>query len=402
MSGVTPPATLDIDLDAIAENWRRLDAGHPGATAAVLKADAYGLGATYVAQKLGAAGCQSFFTAHLSEALEIQPLIFGPSWRAQRGNRSPLPLAPKSGLPRSPRRDGGDRSPTFTDNPMLAVLHGILPGEETIFFEQNVTPVLCSLADIALWRAEAARRETTLPAFLHIDTGMSRSGLSPAELAVLRDDMARLDGINVRYVMTHLVSAEIPADPINQTQLARFRAAKTLFPTAAASIANSSGTFLGQDFTADLARPGAALYGVNPTPGAPNPMRPVITLHARILQIRDIPPGETVGYNGIWTARRPSRIATVAVGYADGFQRHLSNNATARFKGINTPLVGRVSMDLTTFDITDAPQAMQGDSLELIGPHHDVDALAKEAGTNGYEILTSLGRRYQRRYLGST
>jgi alanine racemase len=374
---MTHATALLIDLDAIAENWRRLDAKHPGATAAVLKANAYGLGATHVASKLLATGCHNFFTAHLSEALEISPLIH-PSLRPQRSH------------------------PEIADPPMLAVLHGILPGEEKIFFERNITPVLCSLPDIALWRAEAARRETTLPALIHIDTGMSRTGLAPAELATLKDDPSLLDGLKIRYVMTHLVSAEIPTDPINQTQLTRFNAAKPLFPTAGASLANSSGTFLGENFTADLTRPGAALYGVNPTPGCPNPMRPVVTLSARILQIREIPQGETVGYNGIWTAPRPSRIATVAVGYADGYHRSLSNTGKAFWNGDEIPLVGRVSMDLTTYDITDWPDLREGASLELLGKNHPVDALAAEAGTNGYEILTSLGRRYQRRYLGST
>jgi alanine racemase len=394
---VTSASELEIDLDAIAENWRRLDAKHKGATAAVLKADAYGLGAKEVAPKLVAAGCQNIFTAHLGEALEIRDLIHHSSLRAQRSNPVSVPTATQSGLRRYARNDGGEL-PMTTHAPMLAVLHGILPGEEETFYSQNVTPALCSLHDIALWRAEAARREQILTALLHIDTGMSRTGLSPAEFSSLRDDMSQLDGIAVGYVMTHLVSAEIPADPINQAQLARFRAAKSLFPSAGASIANSSGSFLGEHFTADLTRPGAALYGVNPTPGAPNPMRPVIRLTARILQIRDIAAGETVGYNGIWTAQRPSRIATVAVGYADGFLRSLSNTATARFESIEIPLAGRVSMDLTTYDITDAPHAEPGDSLELIGPGHDVDALAIEAGTNGYEILTSLGRRYHRHY----
>jgi alanine racemase len=368
---------LEIDLDAIAENWRRLDAKHQGATASVLKADAYGLGARHIAPKLLAAGCRHVFTAHLTEALEIRALIPHPSLRAQRSN------------------------PELYDLPMLAVLHGILPGEEETFLTQNITPVLCSLHDIALWRAEAARHEQTLPAFLHIDTGMSRTGLSPSELATLRDDMSLLDGIDIKFVMTHLVSAETPDHPLNQTQLARFTAAKTQFPTAGASLANSSGIFLGQNFTADLTRPGAALYGVNPTHGAENPMRPAIRLTARILQIRDIAPGTPVGYNATWTAARHSRIATVAVGYADGFLRSLSNTATARFDGIKIPLVGRVSMDLTTYDVTDAPHAQPGDTLELIGPGHDIDALAIEAATNGYEILTSLGRRYQRRYLGA-
>jgi len=400
--GMTTATELVIDLDAIAENWRRLASLHTGATAAVLKANAYGLGATYVAPKLLAAGCRHFFTAHLSEALEIRPLIPQPSLRAERSNPGSAARGPEAGLLRSARNDGGDECRTTLQEPMLAVLHGVLPGEEAIFVEQNLTPVLCSLSDIALWRAEAARREQTLDALLHIDTGMSRTGLSPADVATLRENPSLLAGINIHTIMTHLVSAEIPADPINQTQLARFQAAKTLFPTAAASLANSSGSFLGPAFTAGLTRPGAALYGVNPTPGARNPMRPVVSLTARILQIRDIQAGETVGYNGIWTAQRPTRIATIAVGYADGFHRSLSNAGKAFWNGDEIPLVGRVSMDLTTYDVTEWPEITEASSLQLIGEDHPVDALAAEAGTNGYEILTSLGRRYQRRYLGST
>ena len=169
-------------------------------------------------------------------------------------------------------------------------------------------------------------------------------------------------------------------------------------PPAPRSIANSSGIFLGPRFGSDLARPGAALYGVNPTPGHPNPMRPTVRLRARILQVRDVPGGATVGYNGQWTAARPSRIATVSVGYADGFLRSLSNAALAFFDAAPVPLVGRVSMDLTTFDVTDVPAARVGGWLDLIGPANPVDDVAARAGTNGYEVLTSLGRRYARRY----
>jgi alanine racemase len=384
---MTAASELVVDLDALADNWRLLDAKHAGFTAGVLKADAYGVGAALVAPKLYAAGCRHFFTAHLSEALAINS-----SLRAEQSNPGLEALATEPGLLRSARNDGLETR--------LAVLHGILPGEESIFFEQGITPVLCSLDDIALWRAQAARVGKRLGAFLHVDTGMARTGLSPADLATLSEDRSRLDGINVEVLMTHLVSAEIPTDPVNARQLERFLQIKKMFPAAKSSLANSAATFLGGAFTADLVRPGAALYGVNPTPWAANPMRPVVRLNARILQIREIAAGESVGYNGIWTASRPSRIATIAVGYADGFLRSLSNAATARFGGTDIPMVGRVSMDLTTYDVTDAPQARPGDSIELIGPGHDVDALAVEAGTNGYEILTSLGSRYQRRYLG--
>jgi alanine racemase len=355
-------AFLDIDLNAIAANWRTLDAAHPGATAGIVKANAYGLGATYVAPKLFAAGCRHFFVAHLSEALAIRHLLPGA---------------------------------------MLCVLNGLLPEDVRDYSAQEITPVLGSLAEIALWQSEARRLEKHLPALLHFDTGISRLGLSHDAFLHLRESPALLDGIAIKFLMTHLVSAEIPGDPVNQVQLARFSAIRAVFPDTPASIANSSGAFLGEAFQMDLARPGAAVYGINPKPGAKNPMQPVVRLAARIMQVQTLQPGETVGYNGIWTAPRPSRIAVLSVGYADGYLRSLSNRATAMFDGTRIPLVGRVSMDLTTFDITDTPQAGRGAFIELIGPGHDADALAIEAGTNGYEILTSLGVRYQRRYTGA-
>jgi alanine racemase len=353
-------AILEIDLEALAANWRTLDARHPGATAGVVKANAYGLGAAYVAPKLFTAGCRHFFVAHLSEALAIRDFVPGA---------------------------------------MLAVLNGLLSGDEEEYAAHGILPVLGSLAEIALWRAEAARLARVLPALLHFDTGISRLGIAAAEFTTLRDDPSLLDGIAVQFLMTHLVSAELPDDEMNAQQLARFAAIRAAFPNVPASIANSSGMFLGPEFGLNLSRPGAALYGINPKPGTKNPMHPVVRLRARIMQVQNIEPGGTVGYNGIWTAQRSSRIAVLSVGYADGYLRSLSNTATAIFNGTKIPLVGRVSMDLTTFDITGTP-AEAGDMLELIGPDHDADALAKEAGTNGYEILTSLGRRYQRRYAG--
>jgi len=354
-------AILDIDLNAIAANWRNLDASHAGATAGIVKANAYGLGAAYVAPKLFAAGCRHFFVAHLAEALAIRNLLPGA---------------------------------------MLAVLNGLLREDVREYSARDITPVLGSLAEIALWQAESRRLEKTLPALLHFDTGIARLGLPHQEFLSLRENPALLDGIAAKFMMTHLISAEIPGDPVNQAQLARFSAIREAFPGIPASIANSSGTFIGADFHMDLARPGAAVYGINPQPGTKNPMQPVIRLAARIMQVQHLQPGETVGYNGIWTAPRPSRIAVLSVGYADGYLRSLSNRATAMFDRSKIPLVGRVSMDLTTFDITDAPNAGVGDYLELIGSGHSADALALEAGTNGYEILTSLGHRYQRRYTG--
>jgi len=356
-------AVLEVDLGAIADNWRLITRLHPsGPVAVVLKANAYGLGAQAVASHLFAAGCQHFFVAHLDEALPLRPLLPGA---------------------------------------MLAVLNGLWPGDAPAYSATGIAPVLGSLAEIEGWSAHAQAVGGTLPALLHIDTGMNRLGLPPNEVDALATAPARLNGVQLLYVMTHLVSAECPDDPLNALQRDRFAAAAARLPPAPRSLANSSGCFLGAGFGSDLARPGAALYGVNPTPGRPNPMRAAVRLRARILQIRDVPPGACVGYNGVWTAKRPSRIATVSVGYADGYPRALTNRATACFDGQAIPLVGRVSMDLSTFDITDAPAARPGSWLDLIGPGIPVDEVARQAGTNGYEILTQLGTRYRRVYLGA-
>jgi alanine racemase len=229
---------------------------------------------------------------------------------------------------------------------------------------------------------------------------MNRLGLASREVGLLAEEPGRLDGVELRYVMTHLAAAEEPDDPSVAEQLGRFAAARARLPAAQASIANSSGIFLKQA-ASDLARPGAALYGLNPIPGRPNPMRPTVRLTAKVLQLRQVEAGARVGYNGTWTAQRASRIATIGVGYADGMPRTLSNRGVAFFDGKPIPLVGRVSMDLMTFDATDCPTLGTGDWLELIGPNMPPDTLAAAAGTIGYEILTSLGARYCRVYQGA-
>ncbi len=325
----------------------------------MVKADAYGLGAETVAPALAAAGCRTFFVAHLQEAVLL---------------RSVLPDA------------------------RLCVLNGLLTGAEDEYLAYGICPVLSSLDELARWAATARRYGQSLPALLHVDTGMNRLGLDRNELAILQADHRRLDGVTIEAVMTHLVSAELPDDPINAQQRARFAAACDGLPASPRSLANSSGIFLGSDYASDLARPGAALYGINPTPTAPNPMQGVVRLEAQVLQVRDVPAGEGVGYNGAWLAPRDSRIATVAVGYADGWLRSLTNAGAARFDVAAVPLVGRVSMDLSTYDVTDCPAIGPGDWLELIGPDCPPDRVAAAAGTNGYEILTSLGRRYERIY----
>jgi alanine racemase len=348
---------LTVDPDAIAANWRLLRDTHAGPTAAVVKADGYGLGATLVAPRLRAEGAAHFFVAQLAEAVALRPVLPGV---------------------------------------MIAVLNGFDAREAGAYLDHDLTPVLGSVPEIASYQALGQREGRALPALLHVDTGMNRLGLSAGELDLVADEPARLEGIAWRYVMTHLVSAEAPEDSMNAAQRHGFAAARARLPPCPASLANSSGIFLGAAFRSDLARPGAALYGINPTPGRPNPMRPTMRLTAPVLQLRRIGPGEGVGYNASWIAARPTTVATVALGYADGYHRFASNRAAAVFDGARLPLIGRVSMDLVTFDATDAPRLHPGDQLELIGPAVPPDEVAGWAGTNGYEVLTSLGHRFAR------
>lgn len=364
-AGALPPAAvLTVDLDAIAANWHDLRRRHPwGDVAAVVKADAYGLGAGPVVRRLLAEGVRHLFVADLEEALALRPLV--------------------------------------PAGAMLAVLGGLVAGAEAEAAARGIVPVLNEPAGLARWRAQAAAGGRSLPAILHIDTGMNRLGFGRGELETLAQDAAALAGIDLRFVMTHFVASEEPDHPLNRDQRARFHAWRARLPAVPTSVANSSGIFLGAAAASDLARPGAALYGINPTPGRPNPMRSVVTLEARILQLREVAAGESVGYNATWVAGRPSRIATVAAGYADGYLRSLSGRGVGIVGGRNVPLVGRVSMDLLTFDVTDAPEAAPGGFVRLIGPDLPPEAVAERAGTNAYEILTALGRRYRRQYRGA-
>jgi alanine racemase len=354
-----PTAVLHIDLAAIVANWRALAArAAPGAVAGVVKANAYGLGAARVAPALYAAGCRHFFVAHLAEGMAL---------RAALGA-----------------------------GPMIAVLNGFAPGADE---DAALVPVLNSLGDVLAHAAAGRSAGQPRQALLHLDTGMARLGLDAGEQARLSADHSLLAGLDLLYVMTHLACADEPDHPLNAEQAARFARACAGLPKLKRSFANSSGLFLGADYASDLARPGCALYGINPTPGAANPMRQVVRLEAPILQIRDIPAGASIGYGASFVAARPSRIATIAVGYADGYLRCLSGQGVAAYRDMILPMVGRVSMDLITLDVTDAPGIAPGDVLQLIGgAAPSPDDLAARAGTIGYEILTSLGDRYRRAY----
>lgn len=357
-------ALLTIDLEALCNNWRLLRSKVGLADcAAVVKADAYGLGALRVGPALAAAGCRHFFVAHLDEGMALRPLL-----PAQA---------------------------------TVYVLHGAPPGAEAECAAHGLVPVLNSRQQIDAWRGVALSLGRRLPAIVQVDSGMARLGLSAPELAQLAADPSAFDGIDVAYVMSHLACADEPQHPANAAQLASFVAARRLLPVAPATFANSSGIFMGAAYHFELARPGAALYGVAPVPGQPNPMQPVVRLQGKVMQTRMVEAGAAVGYSASWVAPQASRIATVSVGYADGYLRSLSGRGSAWLGEVELPLVGRVSMDTITVDVSALPEGaiVPGTLLDLLTPQHNVDAVAARAGTIGYEILTSLGSRYERTYL---
>ena len=358
-------AVLTIDLNALQANYRLLSEKLTGGAtaAAVVKADAYGTGIGPAAKALWAAGARDFFVAHASEGVAL------------RGHLAEA---------------------------RIHVLNGATPGSENAFQEHRMIPALNCLGDVERWREFCGRIGQSLPCVLHVDTGMCRLGLDRTEFKRAAADPSLLDGVNIETVMSHLASADDAASPQSAEQLAYFQEIRKALPLGRASFANSSGVFLGPDYRFDLARPGVALYGVNPTPHTTNPMAQVVRLQAKILQVRDVDSPETVGYGASHQVVEPSRIATLPVGYADGYLRSLSSRAKAFIGDNEVPLVGRVSMDLITVDVTAVPEALcrPGMTVDLIGQHHTVDDLAAEAGTIGYEILTSLGRRYHRVYTG--
>ena len=315
-------ALLTIDLGAIAANWRGLrDAGRVASRhvdcAAVVKADAYGTGATVVGPRLVAEGCRQFFVAHIEEGIALRAVV------------PDLPIC---------------------------VLNGLLPGTEEDFVAHGLTPALNHLGQLNAWRAAAQRFNRPLDAVIHIDTGLNRLGFEAEEAQVLINERGRLRGLRLALIMSHLVVSEEPDNPINGEQLSRFRTFVKAMPGAPMSFANSSGIFLGPDYHFDLLRPGAALYGINPLPGRDNPMLPVVTLVSRILQVRRIDAFQTVGYGAAWRAARPSRIATIALGYADGYFRTLINRTHVHLAGHRVPVIGRISMDLVTIDVTGVPE----------------------------------------------
>lgn len=350
-------ARLRIDLDALARNYALLRArAAPGECAAVVKANAYGLGAVQVVRRLLREGCRRFFVATLAEGAEVR---------------------------------------TVTPDASIYVLEGAVGGAVDELAALRLTPVLNSLEQLARWRGRGR-------ALLHIDTGMARLGLGAAEVAELAAHRDLLKGVEVEYVLTHLACADEPEHALNRDQLARFDRLRASVPSAPTSIGNSAGDFLGGPHRGDLVRPGIALYGGNPMAGVPNPMATVVTFTAPILQIREIDEVATVGYGASYVARPPARLAVIGAGYADGYPRCLGNRGVVAVAGQRVPVVGRVSMDLTCVDVTSLARdgVRVGDSVELFGPTVPLDEVAETAGTISYEILTGLGSRLVRDYVG--
>lgn len=355
MPAETPhSAALRVDLDALARNFRALRArAEPAECAAVVKANAYGLGVERVARRLEREGCRKFFVATLAEARELRAIVTAAE---------------------------------------IYVFEGAVDGAVANLAELYARPVLNTLEQVERWRGRG-------PAALHLDTGMNRLGLGLAEVAALAKRRELTAGLAL--VMTHLACADEPDHPQNREQLERFERLRAQLPATPTSIGNSAGTLLGGPYRGDVVRPGIALYGGNPFSDRPNPMEAVVTLTAPVLQLRDLDEPQPVGYGATYLASPPARLAVVGLGYADGYPRNLGNCGTAAVQGRRVPVVGRVSMDLICVDVGALPRdtVRVGDSVELIGPTVGLDEVAAEAGTISYEILTGLGSRVTREYV---
>lgn len=358
---------LLINLAAIAENYAQL-CKHvgPAECGAAVKANAYGLGLQEVGQTLYEAGCRTFFVAHLAEGAALRPLV-------------------------------GQDSRIF-------VLHGPPPGTANACLTHDLIPVLNSLQQVQEWQDLAHAQGRPLAAALQVDSGMSRFGLTEADVAYLATQPQALSGIQVTLVMSHLGCADTPDNPLNRQQLAIFTRLKDRLPSAPASLAASSGIFLGPEWHFDLVRPGAALYGLAPTAGQPNPMHATIRLQARVIQTRHVPAGASVGYGAAFKAHQPTTIALLGIGYGDGFPRRLGQRGFVicpDWPDIKLPIIGRISMDSLAVDLNPllaagAPLPPAGAVFELIDPHLPLDEVARLADTIGYELLTDLGTRYHR------
>ncbi|MGL5719765.1 MAG: alanine racemase [Alphaproteobacteria bacterium] len=365
---LTATSVCEVNLDALANNYRFLqDKVGACVCSAVVKADAYGLGVGPVARKLAEVGAKEFFVATLEEGIQL---------------RGYLPFV------------------------TIYVLNGLWPGTEPIFDQHRLVPVLADVGQVALWKQYAAQKEKHLGAILQVDTGLIRLGLSFEELGLQLQDRGGFAGLHLHYVMSHLACAYQPNHPYNNQQREAFEAVRALLPGVPGSFAGSGGIFHGPEYWFDMVRPGRLLYGSSFTAEEVfrASVQPVLTLRSRVLQIQTVQKGQSVGYDQTYWAARPLRLATISMGYADGYMRSLGNKGTAMVKGCEVPVVGRISMDLATLDVTDLPDGWvyPGSWVELINQHITADRIAEAAGTVSWEILTRLGKRPHRIYVGGT
>lgn len=362
-------AVLTIDLVAVKENWRRLKARAGSAECgAAVKGNAYGLGIDPVARALWDAGCRSYFVARPKEGEELRAIL-----------------------------------PEAT----IYVLDGLFAGQAEFYAKLNLCPALISTSEAREWSAFGRVYGRKLPCAIHVDTGINRLGFSAAEFAALLEDGFTVEGLNVSLLMSHLACADDPGHPMNRRQAEAFKAVRNRLPGVPASLANSSGIFLGDGFTHDLVRPGIALYGGHPTQKVANPMHAVAILEGTVMQLREIGAGDTVGYGATWQAAGPSLVAVLGAGYKDGVPRALSSReqdgpAQVFIGGRRCPVIGRVSMDMMAIDVTGLPPGTvsRGTRAEILGRNIAIDEVASWAGTISYELLTRLGSRYARLYTG--
>ncbi|MDQ0315610.1 alanine racemase [Amorphus orientalis] len=361
-------ARLTIDLAALASNWRMLrDTAQTAQCAAVVKGDGYGIGLERAVDALWSAGCGTFFVALPEEGMRLREVLPGAT---------------------------------------VYVLNGLFRGAEADYCEAKLIPVLGSPGEVEDWSRHARAVERELPAAIHVDTGMNRLGMTLDEAQACAG-VEMPPGVAPKLLISHLACGDSPDHPLNEQQLQRFSKARELFPEVPASLANSAGVLNGPAYHFDLVRPGIALYGGACRNGVENPMAPVATLEARVLQVREVAPGDTVGYGAAQTVHEPTRVAVVSVGYADGFLRAAGSadgapGAYGWIAGHRLPFIGRVSMDLIALDVSAVPDRImhRGAWIELLGRHVPLDEVAGAAGTIGYEYLTDLSRRYARRYVG--
>jgi alanine racemase len=367
-------SVLVIDLEAVRYNYRYIQSLAPDTEIAVsIKSDAYGLGASMIAKTLASIGCKTFFVATIDEGVKL---------------RSDFP------------------------NTEIVILNGPTANSEQLFIKHELTPTLNSLSQINTWKSLKNNNTSCKAAYLQVDTGMSRLGLSINDVSQLCSNGHTLNGLDIAVIMSHLSSADNAKSSINKQQLLLLNTLATqlseITGPVRVSLANSAGSLLGANYHLDMIRSGASIYGLKATKSSQDPIRQVVHLFAQIIQVRKVDYPSTVGYGATHKIHRPSKIATLAIGYADGYLRaagqlnkkDTKSLATTFINGKAAPIVGRISMDLITIDVSEIPEAEPETYVELIGNNYSVDDLADVSGTIGYEILTRLGQRHHRIYKG--